>query len=425
MQQQATGTTLELDIGPVAHGGSCVARHEGQVVFVRHALPGERVRATVTEERSRYLRADAVEVLEASPDRVQQPCPYAGPGLCGGCDWQHATLEGQRRLKAQVIEEQLQRLAGIERSVTVEPVPGDETGLDWRTRTRFAVGKDGVVGFRRHRSHEVQPVETCPITHPAVEDLGVERRTWAHVSEVEAIASVDTGDRAVVVTPEQRDSPTEVPPLDTSASVLREVGGGRTERVRGRPGVREHAAGRQWRVSGSGFWQVHAGAADLLADAVLGALEPGAGESVLDLYCGVGLFAGVLGERVGPGGRVIGVESDRTAAGDARSNLRDLSQAQVEQGRVIDVLDGLGLRRSDLVVLDPPRTGAGRDVVARLSALQTRRIAYVACDPAALARDLAYFGERGWQLETLRAWDLFPMTHHVECLAVLSPDGGA
>lgn len=418
------GTTLELEVGAVAHGGFCVARHEGQVVFVRHALPGERVRATVTEERPRYLRADAVEILDAAPDRVEAPCPYAGPGRCGGCDWQHATLFAQRRLKAEVVEEQLRRLAEIERAVTVEPVPGDETGLGWRTRTRFAVRKDGTVGLHRHRSHEVQPVDACPITHPAAEELGVERRRWPGMASVEAVAAVGSGDRAVVVTPAARGAQVEVPPLDAPANVLRDSGGG-VRRVRGHSGVREVAAGRRWRVSGGGFWQVHVGAADLLAGAVVEALEPQAGESVLDLYCGAGLFAGVLAERVGPGGRVVAVESDSSAAADAVRNLRDLPQAVVERGRTAAVLDRLGLERSDLVVLDPPRTGAGREVVERLAAIRTRRVAYVACDPAALARDLSYFAGHDLHLTGLRAFDLFPMTHHVECLAILEPVSAA
>lgn len=424
------GDAVELRIGPVAHGGSCVAREEGygqegpgKVVFVRHALPGERVRAVVTEERSRYLRADAVEILDPSPDRVEPPCPYAGPGRCGGCDWQHATLDAQRRLKAEVVEQQLRRLAHIERRVTVEPVPGDTTGLGWRTRTRFAIGEDGVVGLHRHRSREVQPIDACLITHSAVEELGVERRSWPGMSSVEATASAGTGDRAVVVTPARRDAPAEVPSLDAPASVLRDPGDGPVQRVRGHAAVREIAAGRRWRVSGGGFWQVHPDAAELLAGAVLDALDPGVGESVLDLYCGVGLFAGVLAERVGAGGRVVAVESDRRAAADAARNVRELSQVQVHHGRVTDVLAELGLARSDLVVLDPPRTGAGRRVVEQLSRIRTRRVAYVACDPAALARDLGYFTERGWRLAGLRAFDLFPMTAHVEVIATL--DGGS
>jgi tRNA/tmRNA/rRNA uracil-C5-methylase (TrmA/RlmC/RlmD family) len=183
--------------------------------------------------------------------------------------------------------------------------------------------------------------------------------------------------------------------------------------------VTEVAAGREFRVSGGGFWQVHPGAAEVLLDAVLGGLEPQPGESALDLYCGVGLFAAALAERLGPGGRVTAVESDARAVSDARHNLAEHPTVRVERGRVDHVLRRLRLRRADLVVLDPPRSGAGKAVVDLLSRVQARRIAYVACDPAALARDLRWFGERGYQLADVRAFDMFPMTQHVECVAVL------
>ncbi|MGH3319218.1 MAG: class I SAM-dependent RNA methyltransferase [Streptosporangiaceae bacterium] len=412
------GTTLDLSVGPPTHGGSCVARHEGQVVFVRHALPGERVRAVVTEQRRHHLRADAVEVLVPSPQRVDPPCPYAGPGRCGGCDWQHARLPAQRELKAAVVEEQLRRLAGIEHAVVVDPVPGDREGLAWRTRVRFSVRGDGVVGLRRHRSHDVHPIDACLIAHPSVEDIGVERRRWQGAASVEAVAGAGD-DRAVMVTPGQRRD-VSVPPLDAQASVLRVTRGGPSRPVRGRARLREFALGRTWRVSGPGFWQVHPGAADALAEAVIDGLEPCAGERAVDLYCGAGLFAGALATRVGPGGRVTGVEANRVAVADARYNLRDLRQVRVEHGRVVDVLGVGGPARADLVVLDPPRTGAGRAVVERISGLAPRRVAYVACDPATLARDLASFGARGWCLAGLRAFDIFPMTHHVEVVATLT-----
>ncbi|HEX6468902.1 MAG TPA: class I SAM-dependent RNA methyltransferase [Streptosporangiaceae bacterium] len=437
----AVGDVLELEIGPVAHGGWCVARHHGRVVFVRHTLPGERVRARVTDETKSFLRADAVEVIEASPDRVHAPCPFAGPGRCGGCDWQHASLPAQRRLKAAVVAEQLSRLAGIERSVVVEeiPVPDDAVrtppGLGWRTRVQFAVGGDGVVGLRRHRSHDIEPIDACLIAHPEVERLGVERKRWPGASGVEAIASAGTGDRVVVVS-ERRGRghrPARVPRLDVPVRVVR----GRPEPGRRLPYVREDVAGRLWQVSGDGFWQVHPGAAALLVDAVLDALRPEPGDIAVDLYCGAGLFAGVLGERVGQDGLVVGIESDPQAVRDARFNVRDLPHVSIEHGKAEDVLETIefgaedgggrrgggrrgGRRRADLVVLDPPRTGAGRTVVDRVAELAGRRIAYVSCDPATLARDLAYFADRGWRLDALRAFDAFPMTHHVEVLAVLA-----
>ncbi|CND68145.1 RNA methyltransferase [Mycobacterium tuberculosis] len=434
---------LELEVGNVANGGFCVARHEGRVVFVRHALPGERVRARVTDRTKSFLRADAVEIIDASPDRVEPPCPFAGPGRCGGCDWQHAALPAQRALKAAVVEEQLQRLAGITRTVTVEevPYPADSEvvpppGLGWRTRVQFSVAS-GAIGLRRHRSHDIEPIDECLIAHPGVELMGIERKRWPGATGVEGIVSASTGDRLVVLRGRDRRK-IRVPRLDVPVRLVR----GKPEPGSALPYVREEVAGRLFQVSGSGFWQVHPGAARLLAGAVLDALEPKPGDIALDLYCGVGLFTGVLADRIGPDGLVVGVESDGQAVRDARHNLRDLPNVAIERGPVEEIVADLEfgraasssrtqnkrggghhrgerVRRADLVVLDPPRTGAGRDVVEHITRLAGRKIAYVSCDPATLARDLAYFSERGWTLETFRAFDAFPMTQHVECLATL------
>jgi tRNA/tmRNA/rRNA uracil-C5-methylase (TrmA/RlmC/RlmD family) len=385
------GTTFEVEVGPVAHGGHCVARHEGRVVFIRHALPGERVRVTVTDggAASKFWRADTTEVLTASPDRVVPPCPWAGPGRCGGCDWQHVEVAAQRELKATVVREQLAHLAGIDRDVVVEEVPGADGGLGWRTRVHYAVDGAGRAGLRRHRSHDVVPIDWCRIAHPLVVDARVPDERWPPESAVEVVASVATGERLVLT--------------DNSAA----------------GSVTEVADGREFRVSGGGFWQVHPGAAEVLLETVLDGLQPRPGESALDLYCGVGLFAAALAARLGPGGRVTAVESDARAVSDAQHNLAEHPTVRVERGRVDHVLRRLRLRRADLVVLDPPRAGAGKAVVDLLSRVQARRIAYVACDPAALARDLRWFGQRGYQLRDLRAFDMFPMTQHVECVAVL------
>jgi tRNA/tmRNA/rRNA uracil-C5-methylase (TrmA/RlmC/RlmD family) len=404
-----------------------VARHEGRVVFVRHALPGERVVAQVTEggEASRFLRADAVEVLEASPDRVAPPCPYAGPGRCGGCDWQHAGLAAQRRLKAEVVAEQLHRLAGLDRDVLVEPVPGDEDGLRWRTRVQFAVDAEGRAGLRRHRSHEIVPVDDCRIAGTGVLRAGVTEHRWPPADAVDVVAS-SSGERAVLVhLAEGSQRRPRLPRLDPDVSVLHVEGRGEPVRVRGRTYVTEHAAGRDWRVGVGGFWQVHPGAADALVEAVLDGLQPRPGESALDLYCGAGLFAGSLAPRLGPQGRVTAVEADRRAVADARRNLHEVPTVALVAGRVDRVLGGPQVPGSaDLVVLDPPRSGAGARVVRQVVARRPRAVGYVACDPAALARDLATFAGEGYRLRSLRAFDLFPMTHHVECVAVLVPAGG-
>ncbi|WP_068925084.1 class I SAM-dependent RNA methyltransferase [Planobispora rosea] len=408
---------IELTVGPVAHGGWCVARHEGRVVFVRHALPGERVLAEVTEETTRFLRADAVEIVEASPDRVVPPCPFAGPGRCGGCDWQHASLEAQRRLKTEVVAEQLRRLGGIEWKGQVEEVPGAPDGLGWRTRVQFAVERDGALGLRRHRSHDIEPVDACLIAHPEVENVGAEIMNWRGASSVEVIAS-STGDQAVVVSPKPRRT-VAIPDLDDSVAVFVNEGRGRTRTVHGHHHVTERVGGRDFRVTGSGFWQIHPGAAATLLEAAMEFADPKPGEWALDLYCGVGLFAAALAEAVGPEGAVFGVESEPAAVRDAERNLRDLPQARIARGFVEDALDRYGVERADLVVVDPPRTGLGREVVDRVAGLEASRIVYVSCDPATLARDLSWFAERRYRLAGLRAFDAFPMTHHVESVALL------
>jgi tRNA/tmRNA/rRNA uracil-C5-methylase (TrmA/RlmC/RlmD family) len=444
---------LELAVSDVAHGGWCVAREPGgRVVFVRHALPGERVRARVTDTTAKFARAEAVEILQASPDRIEPPCPQARPDGCGGCDWQHATPQAQRRFKAEVVRQQLRRIAGLDRELTVEPLPGDSGGLGWRTRVRLSVGPGGAAGLLKHRSHEVVAVGACPLAHPLVPVTGITGQRWQQASSLEVIVSPGTGERAAIVTPSasgrrrpggraRPSTPTapSMSPADRAAAMLDGLAdtvlaagrGGRLTPLRGRGYLHQNAAGRTWRVGAGTFWQVHPGAADALTGAVLDMLRPVPGDVALDLFCGAGLFAGVLAEAVGPGGAVIGVESDRGAVRDARHNLRRLPWARIHHGDAATVLAreagpaGNGWQEAGLAVLDPPRAGAGRAVIERLlgpgKGSRLRRVAYVSCDPATLARDIAVFGELGWRLAGLRAFDAFPMTHHVECVADLAP----
>ncbi|MFV8132489.1 class I SAM-dependent RNA methyltransferase [Streptomyces syringium] len=427
------GHEYEVEVGPVAHGGHCVARTDaGRVLFVRHALPGERVVARVTEgeSTSRFLRADAVQVLEASKDRVEAPCPFSGPGKCGGCDWQHAKPGAQRRLKGEVIAEQLMRLAGLTPEEagwdgTVVPADGDKLPAGevpaWRTRVQYAVDAEGHAGLRKHRSHEVEVIDRCLIAAPGVSELGIEKREWPQMASVEAIAASGSGDRQVILTP-RPGGRLPIVELDKPVSVLR-IGekDKQVHPVHGRAFVRERADGRTYRVGEGGFWQVHPQAADMLVKAVMQGLMPRKGDMALDLYCGVGLFAGALAERIGDKGAVLGIESGKRAVEDARHNLKDLDRVRIEQGKVEQVLPRTRIEEADLIVLDPPRAGAGKQTVRHLASLGARRIAYVACDPAALARDLAYFAEEGYKPVKLRAFDFFPMTHHVECVAILKP----
>jgi tRNA/tmRNA/rRNA uracil-C5-methylase (TrmA/RlmC/RlmD family) len=410
------GDVLELTVGEVVHGGWCVSRQDdtGQAVFVRHALPGERVLATVTQPTTRFIRADATEILQPSADRVAPPCRYAGPGRCGGCDWQHASLAAQRRLKAAVISQQLRRIAGLDMTVVTEAIGDHDDGLGWRTVVSFAVHRDGVAGLRKHRSHEIVPVDRCLIAHELVTGADVTGKRWPGAQAVEVAVAPASGEVGVLVA----GRPAGLPELAVDSVQIAGRPRGRTP-VRGRGYLTQRAAGRDWRVSLGGFWQVHPGAADRLASDVLAALDPRPGDHALDVYCGSGLFAGVLAAAVGPTGRVLAVEQDGAAARDARHNLRAWPWARVRRGDAAAVLAATDLSDISLVVLDPPRTGVARPVIEALCT-GPRRIAYVSCDPATLARDLRLLLDGGYELAGLRGYDAFPMTHHVECLATLT-----
>jgi tRNA/tmRNA/rRNA uracil-C5-methylase (TrmA/RlmC/RlmD family) len=423
------GVEVEVECGPVAHGGHVVARHEGRVLFVRHALPGERVVARVTEGApgDRFLRADAVSVLTAAPARVDPPCPYAGPGRCGGCDFQHVAVPAQRILKESVVREQFTRLAHLDlpEGFEVEAVRGEADGLGWRTRVELAVGADRRPGLRVHRSHEVVPVDRSLIATDRVNDLLDGLPDPAPVGAL-AYDLVDpsVGEAVEVEVHERGETVAPVP------YVMERVTVGDWE--------------RDLEVSARGFWQVHPGAASAFVGAVLAMLAPRPGERCLDLYAGVGLFAAALGDAVGDEGSVVAVESDPVACRSAEANLADHPATVVVAARVDDAFgvprrtrgprrqnrSGRKPRRhpllppsADLVVLDPPRTGAGGDVLAAVAALHPRAVAYVACDPAALARDTAHLRDLGYTLRAIRAFDSFPMTHHVECVALFEVGG--
>jgi tRNA/tmRNA/rRNA uracil-C5-methylase (TrmA/RlmC/RlmD family) len=391
---------LQLRVGAPAHGGHCVARGpDGRVVFVRHALPGELVRVRITEQAGSFWRADAVEVLEPSPNRAMPPCPHAGPGRCGGCDWQHASGPAQREIKAAVVREQLARLARLDVPVTVEELPGGLLG--WRSRIQWAMAADGTLGLRRHRSHDVEPIDFCPLGAPGVADPPA---PLPGVTGVEVVRS-DDGRRSVLghAPGPGRHSRGRRPP-----DLVRLVSGPAR--------LRHTVAGRTFEVDATGFWQVHPHAADAFAGALLDMVRVRPGERVLDLYAGAGLFTGLLADAVGARGEVVGVEMSPQAVADAEANLADLPQARVVRARITPE----AVSEADVVVLDPPRSGAGRDVMAAVAARARRVVGYVACDPATLARDLRVAVDGGWRLAGLRAFDAFPMTQHVECVAALS-----
>ena len=397
----ALGQLIELEVSNVAHGGVMVARHEGRVVFVSDAIPGELVRAVVTDDaKAKFWRADTVEVLRASPHR--QPHVWSAASLdrapeqrAGGPQFGQKELAHQPELKRQVQTDALHRMAGIDHEVAVEALRGPADGTGWRTRVRLHAAPDGTLGPYAARSHRVIPVADLPLAVP------------------EVAAAARLGDSAAgglrIVAP-------------SLGPVVVLADGERGETITERVGERD------FHLHADGFWQVHRHAAATLTEAVQAAIDPDRLDPTavnLDLYGGVGLLAAAVGDRFGSGIRIESVESDERATGHARRNLAEWAGASAVTARVDRYLARRRTERARLegatVVLDPPRSGAGEDVVSALTALGPAQLVYVACDPVALARDLALFGERGYRLSGIRAFDLFPHTHHVEAVASLVP----
>lgn len=396
-----TSEVIEVVAGPLVHGGHVLAHDGGRTVLVRGALPGERVRARVTQARKNVVFADVDAVIDVSVDRVQPPCPVAG--ICGGCDLQHASVASQRTMKAGVIADALRRqgrlapeeIDALAIEVTALPADGDDDGLGWRTRSHWRTDAEGRPGFYAARSHRVVPVSGCPVAVPELsEQIGLHRRGDADV--VGAVGS------------------------DGSATVLvngRAVGSRRTV---------QQVHGRQWRIDVDGFWQAHVGAPQAYVDTVLELGDPRPGERWWDLYAGAGLFSAFLGEAVGPDGLVSAIEGTAASVRDARRALHDLPQVQIVEADVREWVAEMGLVGTpvDGIVVDPPRTGLGESAAAELATVGAARIVYVACDPVAFARDARVLREHGYALAELRGFDAFPMTHHVELIARFGPDTG-
>lgn len=396
---------LVLTAGPAANGGSCVARHDGRVVFVRYALPGETVRVRVVSSRESYWHADVVEVIEPSADRIASLCPIAGVDGAGCCDLAFAEPDAARRLKGDVVANQLARLGGYtwgEDGAGTEPVAepvGTPAATGWRTRVRLDTSPDGRVGFHRYHSPVVVEDLNCAQLPPGMLD-GLSDRSWPPGAHVH-VAVDDDGTRHVV------------------QSGPRTGGRSATEVVEGGYEAVQRVGDREWRVPVTAFWQSHRDAARHYS-ALIGewaALQPGM--TAWDLYGGAGVFAAVLAAAVGESGRVLSVDTSRGASRSGRAALADLGQVSVVTDSVRRAL-AAERRPADVAVLDPPRTGAGREVIDQLAAAGVPRVIHVGCEAAAFARDIGLYRGHGYRVEQLRVFDAFPLTHHVECIAVLA-----
>jgi 23S rRNA (uracil1939-C5)-methyltransferase len=404
--------TIELDLTAMAHGGAALGRYGGQVLFVPYAIPGERVRVEITEAHARWAHTRLLEVVEPSMHRVEPPCPYFGPGKCGGCQWQHIAYDAQGEFKRQVVTDQLARVGGL-RDVAVQDTIGAAEPWSYRNHVQFSVTPDGQLGFLRSDSHDILPVKECLIIDPLLDDLWAALdMEWPQLYRLSLRCGSATGDlMAIFELDHYEDFDIEV---DFPVSCVLRLADGEVVVLMGNPYLVEHVGGREYRVSAGSFFQVNTAAAGALVALVRDYLAPRGGETLVDLYCGVGLFGLSLSDQVK---RVVGVEQDPSALADFEHNARGLGSVERIEGAVEMALPPVK-GPVDLLVLDPPRAGAGAQVVGEIARLSPRRVVYVSCDPATLARDAHLLVEGGYQLEEVQPVDLFPQTFHVESVAL-------
>ncbi len=408
---------LELTIQSLTHAGEGLARHAGRVVFVPFALPGETVRVEVVSEKKAFARARLREVLHASPDRVTPPCPYhfhvgapAETAACGGCQLQHLAYPAQLVFKQAQVAEQLRRVGG-RAAPPVRPIIAAPAPYGYRNQVQFALTADGRLGFKAAGSETVVPVRNCHLAAPALMEL-FRRLSVESVPDLERLTlRLGADDDQLIVFEAAEDAPEIELDLPVSAALLRPDGAALA--LAGRAYVVEAVNGRDFQISAGSFFQVHTALAGRLVAEAMSALELRGGETVLDLYCGVGLFTAFIAPVAG---RVIGVEAFEPAVEDAAVNLDEFENVEIYAAPAEEVLPGLEAG-VDAVIVDPPRAGLAPVVIAELLRLNAPRLVYVACDPATFARDAKLLLAGGYALDYVQPLDLFPQTHHVEVVA--------
>ena len=406
---------LELELSKMAHGGEAMGRHQGKVVFVAYGIPGERVRVEVVEDQPQWSRARLLEVLEASPDRVEPPCPHFG--TCGGCQWQHIKYEAQVVLKREILRDQLHRLGRIADPPVADALPSPDPWA-YRNHLQLSATPDGRLGFLDVSGMRVTPIDICLLPHPLVWEMvemmeaGEEDRGRVFLQRLSLRAGIRTGERMMVFETEGSLPPHIEVNVPISCVLLMEDG--TLVNLIGRNWLTEELAARRFRISAGTFFQVNTPQAEKLIEAVGHFLDPHGDETLLDLYCGVGTFALSLADRVG---RVIGIESYGPAVADARANARQGEPVEFIEGQVEAMLERLDLP-VDVVVVDPPRTGCGSAVLQKLIQLSPPRLIYVSCEPATLARDARRLAEAGYRLDGVHPVDMFPQTYHIESVSL-------
>ena len=377
--------------------GDTLAGYEGEMINVFGGIPGEEVVGRIIRYRRRRRRLEKVsaivtEVLEPSPHRVAPPCPYFGP--CSGCQWQHIEYGHQLSMKRQAVERELRRFAELDDVTVSETIPSPQE-FGYRNHARFTVRREGTLGFNNRLTRRFVRVEQCKLMSPWINEvLGKLQDKCQETTNLTVRHGVNTSDWLVQ------------PTLKSSDISL----------ATGQKHYKEALLGREFRIASPSFFQVNTGQAERLVKLVRERLELNGDETLVDAYAGVGVFAVLLAPSVR---RVVAIEESEAAVEDASSNAKGVENLEFRQGRTEDVLGDLDLR-PDAVVMDPPRVGCDPAALAAIVRWAPKRTAYVSCDPETLARDLRVLVQGGLRVEKVEPLDMFPQTHHVECVATLS-----
>ncbi len=401
-------------VTPTAYvfGGETIARlPDGRAVFIPFSVPGEKIEIQLVEDKERYARAEIIEIVESSPDRIKARCPHFQE--CGGCQYQHLPYQHQLDLKAEVLRDQLERLGKLEDPPVEQTIPSP-TPWRYRNHLQFQISPQGKLGFFRHRSHQVVPIQECYLPDPVIDLI------WPEVAadpvpgmDRITIRSGEAGEDALLILESSDPQPVEFS-LDLTISAVHQGPGGDLI-LAGDDFTIQEIFEFPFVVSAGSFFQVNNGAAERLVSVLLDSLPLNSDQMVLDLYCGVGLFSLFLAQEVD---RVIGVEASHDAAQDFLYNLRDFENVELYDLPVEEVLPYLKLQ-PDIIILDPPRAGIPPEVLDDVVRLQSDWIAYISCDPATLGRDIRRFSSQGYSLENSTPVDMFPQTYHIESLNIL------
>ncbi len=455
--------SIDVELTDLAYGGDAVGRYEGRVLFVPGGIPGERVRVDIVEERRGHARADMLEILRPAPERVEPAFPLLTDS---GCQWQHIAYQAQLTWKSHIVRQLLMRI-GKQPDALVHPTIGMPNGIvpwHYRNIALFSVGPSGEIGFKLTESHDIQPLENCPLLHPALDlvyqhvrtklmdyfgdTLGEMVQGFTIRGAIGTVNNAGIGVPVDAVSAAARAVPTLLVIHARPGSLIEDpqqlanelmtvapgIVGVIIERVGGRYGrvfagqefLTDTVLGRRFRVSADSFFQVNLLQAAMLVERAIALLEPLRTDVILDGYSGVGLFSSFLATR---GVRVIGIESQPSAVMDARATttLNNQNTITVLEGTLERLLGQLHYRRErvDVALVDPPRAGCHPKALQALQILAPRAICYVSCDPSTLARDISTLCSGGrYRLVSAQPIDMFPQTYHIESVALLTRVGG-